>query len=298
MTQSDDESAATLEDLCFVIAPVGPPDTDIRKHADQLFTYLIEPAARECGFSRVERADQIQGSGNISSEIVTRLSEAKIVVADLSMSNPNVYYELVIRHIFRLPFVHMIREGDELPFDLTQNRAIRFDLGDLDSAHAAREQLQKAIEAEVSKGPGAVETPFTIALDLQALSTQQNAGDDSALPELARVVSRIESQQRDLLMQMQDISRAGRAPGPRWLRHRLGGLDPVEREHRFVELTSARERKAAIVDERTRLYDRIGRAPASSIDPSSFESDALRLESELAEASREVDRLESEFREF
>ena len=55
----------TNEKECFVIGPVGDPGSPIRKRADQILEYLIEPAAKERGYKPL-RADQINESGMIT----------------------------------------------------------------------------------------------------------------------------------------------------------------------------------------------------------------------------------------
>ena len=46
------------------------------------------------------------------------LQAADLVVADLTEANPNVYYELALRHATAKPFIHLARDRTKLPFDL------------------------------------------------------------------------------------------------------------------------------------------------------------------------------------
>jgi hypothetical protein len=85
----------------------------------------------------------------------------------------------------------VIREGDEIPFDAFANRAVRFDLANLDSAERAREQLQGIIETEKDKTPEQVETPFSTALDLLAL--ESTSAGDGGIADLANAVVRLEA---------------------------------------------------------------------------------------------------------
>jgi hypothetical protein len=94
--------ATPPERTCFVIGPIGPEKSERRQHADQLLHHIIEPAAAANGLSAL-RADGINSSGIISSEIVTLLRDTAIVVADLSFGNGNAFYELAIRHLLRVP---------------------------------------------------------------------------------------------------------------------------------------------------------------------------------------------------
>src|SRR5262245_29205679 len=82
---------------CFVIAPIGEQDSVVRKRSDQIFKYLIGPAAQECGYTAL-RADQIAEPGIITTQVIQHIVDDPLVVADLTGRNPNVFYELAIRH--------------------------------------------------------------------------------------------------------------------------------------------------------------------------------------------------------
>jgi hypothetical protein len=53
------------------------------------------------------------------------------VIADLSFGNPNVYYELALRHACRKPVLQIIRFTDHLPFDAGQFRTVTLDMTDI-----------------------------------------------------------------------------------------------------------------------------------------------------------------------
>lgn len=80
---------------------------------------------------RVVRADQIDTPGMITKQIIEYLLKARLVVADLSFSNANVFYELALRHAIRLPIVQIIRHRDPIPFDINQMRTIIIDNRDI-----------------------------------------------------------------------------------------------------------------------------------------------------------------------
>lgn len=77
--------------------------------------------------------------------MISALVESELVVADLTGHNPNVFYELAIRHAVAKPYVQMIDSEQTLPFDISTLRTIHFDYRDLDSAHKARESLRRCI---------------------------------------------------------------------------------------------------------------------------------------------------------
>ena len=109
------------QELCFVIGPIGEVETDFRLHADWLLKGIIRPVFNQhFPKFKVERADEIKAAGNISSQIITRLTKAKLVIADMSLHNANAFYEeLAARHSVRLPTIHMILKGWNIVMDTT-----------------------------------------------------------------------------------------------------------------------------------------------------------------------------------
>jgi hypothetical protein len=57
-----------------------------------MLKYVVRPVAEECGYNAV-RADEISEPGAISTQIIKRIIEDPMMVADLTGSNPNVFYE-------------------------------------------------------------------------------------------------------------------------------------------------------------------------------------------------------------
>ena len=109
--------------ICFYITPIGDENTEHRQHADFMMTYVIEPALKEFGL-KVVRADQMGKPGMIGKQVIEHILKARLVIADLSFHNPNVFYELCLRHTTRLATVQVIRAADKIPFDLNQYRTI------------------------------------------------------------------------------------------------------------------------------------------------------------------------------
>lgn len=107
------------DSICFYISPIGDDGSEHRLHADLFLGSLVEPGLEEFGL-KVVRADKIGKPGMITSQIVEYIIRSKLVIADLSYHNPNVFYELSLRHACRLPTVQIIRKCDKIPFDLDQ----------------------------------------------------------------------------------------------------------------------------------------------------------------------------------
>jgi hypothetical protein len=123
----DPGAVATVVDefgkTCFYITPLGEENSQERQHADFMTAFVIEPAVKELGLKLV-RADQMGKPGMIGKQVIEHILKARLVIADLSFHNPNVFYELCLRHTTRLPTVQVIRATDKIPFDLNQYRTI------------------------------------------------------------------------------------------------------------------------------------------------------------------------------
>lgn len=117
---------ANFETMCFYITPIGEEGSPVREHADLFLGSIVEPAVDSLGLT-VIRADKIDKPGTISKQVFEYIRRARIVVADLSLHNPNVFYELAVRHMLRKPVVQISQIGDKPPFDISQMRTVFID---------------------------------------------------------------------------------------------------------------------------------------------------------------------------
>jgi hypothetical protein len=173
---------------CFVIAPIGEADSEIRKRSDQIFKHVITPTAAECGYDPL-RADHISEPGMITSQVIQHIMNDPLVVADLTGRNPNVFYELALRHALRKPLVQIIKRGEQIPFDVAGTRTIPVDRHDLDSVETAKEEIVKQIKA-IEKKPADIETPISVSIDLQNLKQSGNP-EQRSLGDLLTAVTEV-----------------------------------------------------------------------------------------------------------
>jgi hypothetical protein len=127
--ESVKEAEEDFSKICFYITPIGDPGSEQRRHSDFMMEYIIQPAVKEFGL-KVIRADQMSKPGMIGKQVIEHILRSRLVVADLSFHNPNVFYELCLRHTTRLPTVQLKREIDSIPFDLNQYRTIPIETRD------------------------------------------------------------------------------------------------------------------------------------------------------------------------
>jgi hypothetical protein len=131
---------------CFVIGPIGGAGTPIRTHADWLLEGIIQPAF-EAHFPefKVDRSDRITEPGMIDSQMINLLLDAELVIADMSLSNANAFYEMGIRHMVQKPIIHMYLEGSDIPFDVKPYRAVSFSVSHPSHLVTARKDLVSAV---------------------------------------------------------------------------------------------------------------------------------------------------------
>ena len=107
----------------FVAMPFG-----IKQGIDfnRIFREYIEPALTEAHFE-VFRADEEMRAGNIRTDMFQQLLIADLVVVDLSIDNPNVWYELGVRHALRSRgVIQIVTQREQMPFDVYTDRVIRY----------------------------------------------------------------------------------------------------------------------------------------------------------------------------
>jgi len=116
-------TSITPTDSCFVMMPFAPPLGDY-------YTKIYEPAIKKAGLNAVRADNDIFGTGKIVDQIWNGITSAKILIAELTTRNPNVYYELGLAHALKKPVVLVSSNEEDVPFDLQHIRVIYYDIYD------------------------------------------------------------------------------------------------------------------------------------------------------------------------
>jgi hypothetical protein len=190
------------EMTCFVISPIGEPDSDVRRRSDQVLKHIIKPAAKEAGLNAL-RSDQIAVPGMINTQVIRHIIEDKMVVADLTDHNANVFYELALRHAFRKPVVQLILSDQKIPFDVQGTRTVQYDLT-LDGVAKAQEQVSKQIMAALSK-EFEVESPVTITAQLDQLTRSTTPENQLVLKAISDQIERLNNSVSQLTDEMDKL---------------------------------------------------------------------------------------------
>jgi len=144
----------SLKALCFVDMPFGKktdPASRVEIDFDAVYTQAIKPAILDAGLDAL-RGDEERTGGIVHAPMFARLLLSQYVIADLTLANANVFYELGIRHAAK-PYttVPIFAPLYPLPFDVSLVRAIPYSLdqGKLTPESAAA--LRKAIHARLDE---------------------------------------------------------------------------------------------------------------------------------------------------
>ena len=116
----------------FVAMPFGVKKDSQGSEIDfnRVFAELIRPALESAGLD-VFRADEEERAGDIRTDMFQKLLIADLVVADLTLANPNVWYELGVRHALRARGVVIVCGGQvTTAFDLYTDRKLRYGIKD------------------------------------------------------------------------------------------------------------------------------------------------------------------------
>lgn len=132
-----------LKPICFFITPIGAPESEERKRADQIQRFILNESLSMK--YKIVRADELPHPGSITHQIIKLLYDADLVIADLTGANANVAYELAIRHSFNKICIQLIDKADNIPFDLKDERTIVFDINDISSVNECKEELKKTV---------------------------------------------------------------------------------------------------------------------------------------------------------
>jgi len=136
----------------FIVRPFGVKE---EIDFDQMERELIGPALEGIPDLTWGTTGEIFQQGNIRTDMMDRLLTADLVIADISIHNANVYYELGIRHALRhRPTVLIRSRKHDVPFDLKTDRYLAYDLNDLATgAKALRETVLATLKNDAPDSP-------------------------------------------------------------------------------------------------------------------------------------------------
>lgn len=193
-----EESIEKVKDrFCFVITPIGNETDPIRRHVDGIIDAAIIPALEEFGY-KPRIPHRLSMPGSINKQIIQEINDCDLVLANLTEKNPNVMYELALRHCLGTPAIMIAEKGTELPFDINNQRTI-FYVNDAQGVIALQAELKKAIKEITEKCE--YKSPIISALgeikmEKQLIEKEKENGDNSAV--LGLILRRLDRIERDV----------------------------------------------------------------------------------------------------
>lgn len=180
---------------CFIITPIGDEQSDIRRAADGVIDAVIIPALEEVGFNKenILAAHRMPNPGSINTQVITSILECDIAIANLTTLNPNVMYELAVRHAVRKPVIQICQKGTRLPFDITEQRTILYtdDMkGVIELTKNFKEMVINAIDEKEPDNP--------IYRVIQSNTIMQNVKETDPSRYVLEHMNRIEKRLADL----------------------------------------------------------------------------------------------------
>lgn len=178
---------------CFIITPIGSENSDIFRKAKGVIESAIKPVLREHGFNDIKPAYEINVSGMINTQIINRIIDDDLVIANLTGNNPNVMYELCLRHVVAKPIIHICENGTSLPFDIKDNRTI-FYANDMLGVEELKKNLEGFVE-EIDFNVECKDNPIYNAYHVSKLfkDVPINGGYETELEILKIILNKIES---------------------------------------------------------------------------------------------------------
>ena len=139
---------------CFVIMPFGKKQVDGKDlDFDYVYHELIEKAIKELGVD-CERCDEILGTGSIHKKMFRGIFDADVSVVDITSQNPNVFYELGVRHALHKHVTLVIGKSDNLqkiPFNINGISIFGYNIDSTEQLEISRKKIRDIIQDGLDK---------------------------------------------------------------------------------------------------------------------------------------------------
>jgi len=129
---------------CFVIMPFSATESCSAREWTEVFRELVKPTVERAGLSYACERSKPR-LGNIIEDILDALNRADVVIADVTDRNPNVFYELGVRHAIRDATILIAQRLEDVPFDLQQLPVHVYDWKTREGKRAFRSRIRELL---------------------------------------------------------------------------------------------------------------------------------------------------------
>lgn len=147
-----DKRVREFLDTCFVMMPFGG-------WFDRYYQDIYVPAIKEAGLEPV-RADELFSTGSVVEQIWEQISKAKVLLADLTDKNANVFYELGLAHAAIKPVVFTASRIDDVPFDLRHLRVIVYEVREPEWSSKLKKLITEYLRTTIKEPLKSIPHPF------------------------------------------------------------------------------------------------------------------------------------------
>jgi len=151
-TVSKEPRVREFLDTCFMMMPFGD-------WYDKYYQDIYIPAIKEAGFEPI-RADELFSTGSVVEQIWEQIVKAKVLLADLTDKNPNVFYELGLAHAAKKPVVFTASKVEDVPFDLRHLRVIIYEIREPDWANKLKKSVTDYLKNALKEPEKSIPHPF------------------------------------------------------------------------------------------------------------------------------------------
>lgn len=192
--KESEKKEKTPQKKCFIITPIGDENSEIRRKAEGLIVAIIKPVLLSLGYDPII-PHKMTLPGSITDQVIECILSADMVIANLSGLNPNVMYELAVRHAARKPVVCVVEETTNLPFDIKQDRVIIYS-DEFYRVESMKRDLSQMIESAAKLKTENIDNPIYRAQSNSIIEKQLNKTSSASDVDINRVIlyrlSRIE----------------------------------------------------------------------------------------------------------
>jgi len=172
--KSQSRRTSTSRDL-FVIMPFSGTKSCTEDQWTEIFENVFLPAAEDAGLA-CSRARP--GTGSLIKSIVERLRTSYIVLADITDANPNVFYELGVRHSLSKRTIIVAQSASHIPSDLRGYWSLSYGTSPR-QVMAFREALVEIVES-INASPDRCDSPVTEYLEREFIQGSRQTNTDIA----------------------------------------------------------------------------------------------------------------------
>jgi nucleoside 2-deoxyribosyltransferase len=179
---------------CFIVTPIGQSNTNTRRAAEGVIDAVIEPLLIEEGFT-VEVAHRMANSGSITKQVIQAILTADLVIANLTELNPNVMYELAVRHAVGKPVIQICEVDTKLPFDINDERTVFYTndmLGVVELKNSISKMLSSAMTETKPDNP-----IYRVTTEIKLLESLSVEGSEHGLEKY--LIKRLDSLERAII---------------------------------------------------------------------------------------------------